>query len=169
LLPWPALSRVRERSEAWSTRLGWTRQGYMSVIWFAGECLGVAIIDVKREITEELARRVSEVGLRRFVLYSKDLVILTNFEFVVKMICHCGRTVLEPPIPCGTRVNCRYQCTRPPPPCGHPRTQHSCHEDPSACPPCPFLTGKPCACGKKIVENVRCSQEKVSCGAVCGR
>lgn len=39
----------------------------------------------------------------------------------------------------------------------------------SSCPPCPFLTDKVCACGKKRVSNVRCSQERVSCGSVCGK
>lgn len=38
-----------------------------------------------------------------------------------------------------------------------------------SCPPCPFLTEKICACGKKQVGNVRCSQERVSCGTVCGK
>jgi transcriptional repressor NF-X1 len=37
------------------------------------------------------------------------------------------------------------------------------------CPPCPFLTEKVCACGKKQVGNVRCSQERVSCGSLCGK
>ncbi|KDQ60370.1 hypothetical protein JAAARDRAFT_32765 [Jaapia argillacea MUCL 33604] len=90
----------------------------------------------------------------------------SSFE---EMICHCRRTILEPPIPCGTRMNCTYPCTRPPPPCGHPRAPHACHEDPTPCPPCPFLTSKNCACGKKVVDNVRCSAEKVSCGTPCGK
>ncbi|TFK47511.1 hypothetical protein OE88DRAFT_1720598 [Heliocybe sulcata] len=90
----------------------------------------------------------------------------SSFE---EMICHCGRTILEPPIPCGTRINCTYPCARPPPLCGHPKAPHACHEDPAPCPPCVFLTTKRCACGKKMVDNVKCSQEKVSCGTVCGR
>lgn len=90
----------------------------------------------------------------------------SSFE---EMVCYCGRTVLDPPIPCGTRINCRYPCNRPPLACGHPKTQHACHEDPTPCPPCPFLTTKLCACGKKTVDNVRCSQEKVSCGTTCGK
>jgi len=90
----------------------------------------------------------------------------SSFE---EMFCHCGRTVLEPPVPCGTRISCSFPCSRPPPPCGHPRSPHSCHEDPTPCPPCPFLTSKPCACGKSSVGNVRCSQEKVSCGTKCDR
>ncbi|KAI0340472.1 hypothetical protein BDW22DRAFT_428704 [Trametopsis cervina] len=90
----------------------------------------------------------------------------SSFE---EIICNCGQTVLEPPIHCGTRMSCRYPCARPPLPCGHPKVQHACHEDPVPCPPCPHLTSKPCACGKKIVPNVRCSQEKISCGTACGK
>jgi hypothetical protein len=85
------------------------------------------------------------------------------------MICHCNNTILDPPIPCGTRIACSYPCSRPSPPCGHPSTQHTCHEDPIPCPPCPFLTSKTCACGKNTVGNVKCSQERVSCGVVCGK
>ncbi|GJE93163.1 FKBP12-associated protein 1 homolog [Phanerochaete sordida] len=87
----------------------------------------------------------------------------------VELVCHCGRTVLDPPIPCGTRISCRYPCDRPLLPCGHPKTQHACHEDPTPCPPCPFLTSKQCACGKKMVGNIKCSQETVSCGTKCGK
>ena len=89
----------------------------------------------------------------------------SSFE---EMICHCGRTVLEPPIPCGTRISCRYPCDRVRP-CGHPNAQHACHEDSTPCPPCPFLATKQCACGKNIVNNMRCSQENVSCGIKCGK
>ncbi|TBU61184.1 hypothetical protein BD310DRAFT_1037442 [Dichomitus squalens] len=88
-----------------------------------------------------------------------------------EMVCYCGRTVLEPPIPCGTRMACMYPCPRPPPLCGHPKMPHLCHEDPTPCPPCVHLTTKQCACGKKMVDHVKCSQaqEKVSCGATCGK
>ena len=81
--------------------------------------------------------------------------------------CHCSRTVLEPPIPCGTRIFCSFPCDRPPPPCGHLKHPHLCHEDPQPCPLCSFLTTKRCACGKKMVENVTCSREKVFCGLPC--
>lgn len=84
------------------------------------------------------------------------------------MSCFCGRTTLMPPIPCGTQISCNYPCNRSPPPCGHPRTNHSCHET-EECPPCPFLTSKVCACGKRTLPNIRCSQEKVSCGTTCGK
>ena len=85
------------------------------------------------------------------------------------MFCHCNGTVLAPPIPCGTKVFCSFQCDRPPPPCGHKKHPHLCHEDPSPCPPCSFLTSKRCACGKRMVENVTCSREKVFCGTPCGK
>lgn len=66
-------------------------------------------------------------------------------------------------------MQCLYPCRRPAPPCGHPTTLHTCHDDTVSCPPCPFLATKLCACGQKSVPNVRCSleTEKVSCGTVC--
>ncbi|GAA5962625.1 hypothetical protein JCM3765_006863 [Sporobolomyces pararoseus] len=87
-----------------------------------------------------------------------------------ELSCHCGATVVFPPIPCGFQIDCRAPCIRPPPACGHPQVPHACHENPQ-CPPCPHLTAKPCACGKKVIPNLRCSidQRKVSCGSVCGK
>ena len=127
-------------------------------------------IGAKRGITEGRVHRVYGADLTRSDSWCLcRMPAIHDACFFLQVICHCGRTVLEPPIPCGTRINCVHQCMRDPPSCGHPRAPHSCHEDPSACPPCPFLTGKICACGKKVVDNVRCSQEKVSCGVVCGK
>ncbi|KIK58127.1 hypothetical protein GYMLUDRAFT_45677 [Collybiopsis luxurians FD-317 M1] len=87
------------------------------------------------------------------------------------LICFCGKTVLEPPIPCGTKVHCGYECSLPPPPCGHPKTPHTCHFPEVDCPPCVFLTTKPCACGKRTLPNLKCSLDssKISCGQVCGK
>jgi hypothetical protein len=92
----------------------------------------------------------------------------SSFE---ELICPCNRTVIEPPVPCGTRINCAYPCAQPLPPCGHPRTPHTCHaaEEGSSCPPCPHLTNRTCDCGKSLLRNVRCSQERVSCGSACGK
>ncbi|KAM0790050.1 hypothetical protein ACM66B_005378 [Microbotryomycetes sp. NB124-2] len=83
--------------------------------------------------------------------------------------CHCGRTVVQPPIPCSYKIQCPWPCTRESA-CGHPSMPHACHEEDN-CPPCAFLTTKICACGKRDVPNVRCAQDsrKVSCGQVCGR
>lgn len=92
----------------------------------------------------------------------------SSFE---ELICSCGRTVMEPPIPCGTQISCSYPCTRDPPPCGHPRATHSCHPETVGCPLCPFLTKRLCACGKKEIPNVKCSldRDKVRCGSACGK
>ncbi|TPX43686.1 hypothetical protein SeMB42_g04645 [Synchytrium endobioticum] len=60
--------------------------------------------------------------------------------------CACGRTVLYPPIPCGTVTPTSTQ----------------------PCPPCPYFTTRICACGKNTVKNVPCSRQVVpSCGRPC--
>lgn len=83
--------------------------------------------------------------------------------------CHCGRTMLQPPLPCGTiPPPCRYDCERPTY-CGHPRIPHNCHGDEQKCPKCPFLQEKPCMCGKRRLKNQPCWLADVRCGEVCGR
>ena len=83
--------------------------------------------------------------------------------------CHCGRTVLQPPLPCGTKPPpCQFQCDRSKS-CGHSQVPHSCHLDNESCPKCPFLTTKPCLCGKNTLKNQPCWLNEVRCGEVCGR
>ncbi|KAK8244007.1 hypothetical protein HDK90DRAFT_142637 [Phyllosticta capitalensis] len=83
--------------------------------------------------------------------------------------CACGRTVLEPPLPCGTRPPpCRYECERPKA-CGHPQVTHNCHQDEEACPKCPYLTVKECMCGKNILKNQPCWLQEARCGEICGK
>lgn len=83
--------------------------------------------------------------------------------------CHCGRTMLQPPLPCGTtQPPCRYDCERPTY-CGHPRIPHNCHGDEQKCPKCVFLQEKPCMCGKKRLKNQPCWLADVRCGEVCGK
>lgn len=82
--------------------------------------------------------------------------------------CHCGRTIIPPPVPCGTTGPiCNFPCTRPMP-CGHPARPHSCHMEPG-CPPCPVLVTKSCVCGKETRNNVPCHVANVSCGQPCGK
>jgi transcriptional repressor NF-X1 len=82
--------------------------------------------------------------------------------------CRCGRTVLQPPLPCGTKSPpCRYACERAKA-CGHPQVPHNCHQDDEACPKCPFLMEKRCMCGKKTLKNQQCWLSDVRCGDVCG-
>ncbi|KAF9879194.1 NF-X1 type zinc finger [Colletotrichum karsti] len=83
--------------------------------------------------------------------------------------CACGRTVLQPPQPCGTRPpECRFDCTRAPP-CGHPSIKHNCHPDDVPCPKCPFLVEKACICGKQRMKNRPCWLEETRCGLPCGK
>ncbi|KAI1356637.1 hypothetical protein F5Y01DRAFT_112 [Xylaria sp. FL0043] len=83
--------------------------------------------------------------------------------------CNCGRTVLKPPQPCGTRApECRFECTRLPP-CGHPKVSHNCHLDDVPCPKCPFLVEKRCVCGKKMLKNQPCWFDEPRCGLPCGK
>ena len=82
--------------------------------------------------------------------------------------CNCGKTVLQPPLPCGTKPpSCRFDCERPKV-CGHPKVLHSCHSDEESCPKCPFLAQKPCLCGKKILKNQPCWLTEPRCGEICG-
>ncbi|KAI1425447.1 hypothetical protein F5Y12DRAFT_747538 [Xylaria sp. FL1777] len=83
--------------------------------------------------------------------------------------CNCGRTVLQPPQPCGTRApECRFDCTRPRH-CGHPQVTHNCHLDDLACPKCPFLVEKQCVCGKKMLKNQPCWFDEPRCGLPCAK
>lgn len=83
--------------------------------------------------------------------------------------CSCGRTVLQAPLPCGTRAPpCNFPCNRSKD-CGHPQVAHNCHQDEEECPKCPFLTEKECLCGKKTLKNQPCWRSDVLCGLVCGK
>ncbi|KAH7072924.1 hypothetical protein BKA63DRAFT_53784 [Paraphoma chrysanthemicola] len=86
-----------------------------------------------------------------------------------ELSCHCGRTVLQPPLPCGTKPPpCRFACERPKD-CGHPQMAHNCHGDEESCPKCPFLTTKSCLCGKNVLKNQPCWLSDVRCGDICGK
>ncbi|KAH0595526.1 hypothetical protein MHUMG1_06701 [Metarhizium humberi] len=83
--------------------------------------------------------------------------------------CDCGRTVLHPPQPCGTRPpDCRFNCLRRPS-CGHPSVEHNCHAGDISCPKCPFLVEKWCACGKEKIHSQPCHLQEAHCGRVCGK
>jgi transcriptional repressor NF-X1 len=86
-----------------------------------------------------------------------------------ELSCNCGRTVLQPPLPCGTTPPpCRFACERPKG-CGHPQMSHNCHGDDESCPKCPFLTTKACLCGKNVLKNQPCWLSDVRCGDTCGK
>ncbi|KAF3940159.1 hypothetical protein ABW19_dt0201968 [Dactylella cylindrospora] len=87
-----------------------------------------------------------------------------------ELACHCGRTRIMPPIPCGTKPPaCRFPCQRSKP-CGHPNsTDHLCHPDDESCPNCPYLVQKRCVCGRSVIKNQPCWRDSVSCGQTCGK
>ena len=86
-----------------------------------------------------------------------------------EIACNCGRTVLQPPLPCGTLPPpCTFPCERERD-CGHAQVPHNCHQDAEQCPPCPYLTTKRCLCGKDELKNQPCSSKNVRCGKICGR
>ena len=83
--------------------------------------------------------------------------------------CDCGKTVIQPPLPCGTpSPPCRFDCERPKA-CGHPKVPHNCHGDEATCPKCPFLGQKPCLCRKQTLKNQPCWLTEVRCGEICGK
>ncbi|KAF1815894.1 hypothetical protein P152DRAFT_370788, partial [Eremomyces bilateralis CBS 781.70] len=83
--------------------------------------------------------------------------------------CACGRTVLQPPLPCGTQPPpCHFDCERPKS-CGHPQVSHRCHLDAEPCPKCPFLMKKRCLCARNELNNQPCWFQEVRCGEICGQ
>ncbi|CAL1281044.1 unnamed protein product [Larinioides sclopetarius] len=79
--------------------------------------------------------------------------------------CHCGESVLYPPIHCGTRPpECTKPCIRSHP-CDH-EVKHTCHSE-ETCPPCTALTVKWCFGNHKQCTSVMCFLEGVSCGMLC--
>jgi len=84
-----------------------------------------------------------------------------------ELTCHCGASVMYPPIACGTRPpECKEICRRNHS-CGHPVT-HNCHSE-EKCPPCTHLTSKLCYGGHEERKNVACLVEGISCGKPCGK
>ncbi|KAA6391889.1 MAG: putative NF-X1 type zinc finger family protein [Streblomastix strix] len=85
-------------------------------------------------------------------------------------ICPCGRTTMDPPIPCGTPIPlCPFPCSRQRQ-CGHndQRNQnHPCHDDDTVCAPCTVYVPKPCIGGHNIMIAVPCHQTAASCGQPC--
>lgn len=77
--------------------------------------------------------------------------------------CVCGKTILQPPLPCGTKKPaCHHPCSRIKA-CGH-QCPLECHED--LCPPCDYSVSKLCVCSRYMMNLVKCSKE-VSCGEPC--
>ncbi|KAM4533753.1 transcriptional repressor NF-X1 [Odontesthes bonariensis] len=84
-----------------------------------------------------------------------------------ELTCHCGLTVLYPPIPCGTKPpECKNLCTRRHD-CDHP-VFHNCHSE-DKCPPCTYLTQKWCMGKHEQRSNIPCHLQDISCGLTCNK
>lgn len=89
--------------------------------------------------------------------------------------CACGSEVLRPPQLCGTEPpKCNKRCNKQLR-CGH-KCYYECHFD--ECRECEELVDKPCACGKEIIKQVKCSKfpkchtlckEILGCGHECNQ
>lgn len=84
------------------------------------------------------------------------------------LACRCGRTVISPPVLCGTEPpTCSHPCTVPRA-CGHPHAAwHTCHQ--GECPPCVSLVTRMCDGGHETRSSVPCSQRLLSCGRRCDK
>lgn len=82
------------------------------------------------------------------------------------LICHCGKTIIEAPVRCGTKLQCHEQCNREKS-CGHRPEIHECHDDSVDCPKCTALVTKLCQCGSKEMPNILCSLGTPSCDKLC--
>ncbi|XP_069015721.1 transcriptional repressor NF-X1 [Embiotoca jacksoni] len=84
-----------------------------------------------------------------------------------ELTCHCGLSVLYPPIPCGTKPpECKSLCTRRHE-CDHP-VFHNCHSE-EKCPPCTYLTQKWCMGKHEQRSNIACHLQDISCGLTCNK
>ncbi|KAI1889263.1 hypothetical protein AGOR_G00177340 [Albula goreensis] len=81
----------------------------------------------------------------------------TSFD---ELTCHCGETVMYPPIACGTKPpECKNLCTI---------VFHNCHSD-EKCPPCTYLTKKWCMGNHEQRSNIPCHLTDISCGLPCNK
>ena len=89
----------------------------------------------------------------------------TNIGWV-ELTCHCGSSVMYPPIPCGARPPACHRPCRRAHNCGHP-VKHECHDDSERCAPCTVFVKKPCFCGSESKDSVYCYLPGYSCGRTC--
>lgn len=80
--------------------------------------------------------------------------------------CHCGLSVLYPPIPCGARPPACHRPCRRAHDCGHP-VKHECHDETEKCAPCTVFVRKSCFCGSESKDSVYCYLAGYSCGRTC--
>jgi len=81
-----------------------------------------------------------------------------------ELSCECGKTIIYPPIACGTLPpECPHPCSREHN-CDH-EVMHPCHYE-AECPKCYHLVTRHCGCGKKLITT-KCFVEFPCCGDLC--
>lgn len=85
-----------------------------------------------------------------------------------ELSCHCGASIMYPPIPCNSRPPACHRPCRRPHGCGHPVT-HECHDETEKCAPCIVFVKKSCFCGAESKDSVYCYLSGYSCGRTCKR
>lgn len=83
-----------------------------------------------------------------------------------ELSCHCGASIMYPPIPCGAKPPVCHRPCRRAHECGHP-VKHECHDDMEKCAPCTVFVRKSCFCGSDSKESVYCYLPGYSCGRTC--
>lgn len=83
-----------------------------------------------------------------------------------ELSCHCGASVMYPPIPCGSKPPVCHRPCRRAHNCGHP-VKHECHDNTETCAPCTVFVKKSCFCKADSKDSVYCYQTGYSCGRTC--
>lgn len=86
-----------------------------------------------------------------------------------RLYCRCGKSFVEPPVPCGVKPPACLQACCVPRPCGHP-ANHPCHPEGTDCTECVYLVEKLCASHQAPMPYfLPCSRTEVTCGKRCAK
>ncbi|XP_038044789.1 transcriptional repressor NF-X1-like [Patiria miniata] len=122
----------------------------------------------KEHNCNQVCGRMLNCGLHRCeeMCHAGNCVRCLNASFD-EFSCHCGASVMMPPIRCGTKPpECSEPCARRHD-CEHP-VRHTCHSE-EVCPPCADLTSKMCMGNHEKRHNIPCHIKDISCGHPCGK
>ncbi|VDD86277.1 unnamed protein product [Enterobius vermicularis] len=123
------------------------------------------VCNKKLDCGNHFCDRLCHIGQCPKCLQASLFFVFYHSFLLCMKYCLCGKTVREPPIPCGTPLpTCDAPCSRTHS-CSHPPL-HTCHAEPE-CPPCTVLTAKECYGRHEMRANIPCYLNEVSCGKPC--